>query len=271
MDSGLNDGGLIERPHDERAPKENGPMSTDDLRAGDLRADGRHRIGGPDAAGGEPFVALRADPTGGRSHRRRVIRPVSRVYSRFVTGMKFVLPAVALAVLALIAAWPSLTELPTPKIAADKGQTEMIKPRYLSKDEQNQPFSLIAVKADKLADQPDIVVLDKPEMEMTQNDGAWVNIRSDKGWYDQTTGILKMRGNVHVLRDDGNEFTTEEADSDVRKGTAWGDVHVVGQGPQGVINAEGFRLSDRGKTMVFLNQSKADVQAAEGPGGGKKR
>lgn len=242
-----------------------------DLRADDLRADGRHRIGGPGSADGESLVPLRADPSGGRAHRRRVIRPVSRLYSRFVTGMKFVLPAVALAVLALIAAWPSLTELPTPKIAADKGQTEMIKPRYLSKDEQNQPFSLIAVKADKLADQPDIVVLDKPEMEMTQKDGAWVNIRSDKGWYDQNTGILKMRGNVHVLRDDGNEFTTEEADSDVRKGTAWGDVHVVGQGPQGVINAEGFRLSDRGKTMVFLNQSKADVQAAERPGGGKKR
>jgi lipopolysaccharide export system protein LptC len=134
-------------------------------------------------------------------------------------------------------------------------------------DEDNQPFSLVAVKADRIADQPDIVLLDQPEAEMTQTDGTWVTMRSDKGWYNQVTGILKMRGHVRVMRDDGNEFTTEEADSDIRKGTAWGDVHVVGQGPQGVINAEGFRLSDRGKTMVFLNQSKADVQAAESPGG----
>lgn len=242
------------------------------MSANDLRADERLRAGGSNPADSGPLATLpAADPIGRRAHQRRTIRPVSRVYSRFVTWMKFALPAVALAVLALIAAWPTLNELPTPKIAADKGQTEMIKPRYLSKDEQNQPFSLVAVKADKLADQPDIVLLDQPEMEMTQKDGAWVNIRSDKGWYDQNTGILKMRGNVRVLRDDGNEFTTEEAESDVRKGTAWGDVHVVGQGPQGVINAEGFRLTDRGKTMVFLNQSKADVQAAERPGGGKKR
>ncbi|CAO3431438.1 LPS export ABC transporter periplasmic protein LptC [Azospirillum argentinense] len=202
-----------------------------------------------------------------RVHQRRKIRPVSRVYSRFVTGMKFVLPALALAVMALIAVWPSLTELPSLRISADKGQLEMIKPRYIAVDEDNQPFSLVAAKADRIADEPDIVLLDQPEAEMTQTDGTWVTMRSDKGWYNQVTGILKMRGHVRVMRDDGNEFTTEEADSDIRKGTAWGDVHVVGQGPQGVINAEGFRLSDRGKTMVFLNQSKADVQAAESPGG----
>jgi len=205
-----------------------------------------------------------------RVHRRRDIRPVSRVYSRFVHMMKFALPAAALALMALLAAWPSLTELPKPRISADKGQTEMIKPRYIASDEQNQPFSVVAAQADKSTDQPDIILLDQPEAEMTQTDGAWVTIRSDKGWYDQATGILKMRGNVRVMRDDGNEFTTTEADADVRKGTAWGDQHVEGQGPQGVINAQGFRLSDRGKTVVFLNQSKADVQAAESPGGKKR-
>ena len=249
------DSGLIERR----------PMS-----ANELHAEDRRTVGGNAAAEPAPLTAVRAQPVGNRIHQRRVVRPVSRIYSRFVTWMKFALPALALAVLALIAAWPSLTELPVPKIAADKGQLEMIKPRYFSLDEQNKPYSLVAQKADKLADQPDIVLLDQPEAEMTQTDGAWVNIRSDKGWYNQNTGILLMRGNVRVLRDDGNEFTTEEAESDIRKGTAWGDVHVVGQGPQGVINAQGFRLSDRGKTMVFLNESKADVQAAERPGGKKR-
>ncbi len=236
------------------------------MSAHDLRTDERPRTGAPAPA----RPPARPPAPAARAHRRREIRPVSRVYSRFVTMMKVVLPAAALALMALLAAWPSLTELPTPKISADKGQLEMIKPRYIAADEHNQPFSVVAAQADKSADQPDIILLDQPEAEMTQNDGAWVTIRSDKGWYDQTTGILKMRGNVRILRDDGNEFTTTEADADVRKGTAWGDQHVEGQGPQGVINAQGFRLSDRGKTVVFLNQSKADVQAAERPGGKKR-
>lgn len=199
-------------------------------------------------------------------HRRRVIRPVSRSYSRVVSLMKLVLPALALALVALVAAWPTLNELPKPRIAADKGQLEMIKPRYFSADEKNQPFSVTAARAEQSTDQPGIVVLDKPVAEMTETAGTWVTMRSDRGWYDQNTGILKMRGAVHVVRDDGSEFTTEEAYSDVRKGTAWGDVHVESQGPQGVVLADGFRMTERGRTMVFLNSSNASVQSAETAG-----
>lgn len=202
-----------------------------------------------------------------RVHQRRATRPVSRGYSRFVMLLKFALPALALAMLALVAAWPTLTELPSARIAADKGQLEMIKPRYFSADEQNQPYSLTAARADQSEEQPGLVALDKPEAEMTETGGTWVTLRSDRGWYDRTTGILRMVGGVRVLRDDGSEFTTDEAYSDVRAGTAWGDHHVVGQGPQGEIDAVGFRMSDRGKTMVFLNDSKANVApGAQTPG-----
>jgi len=199
-------------------------------------------------------------------HRRRVIRPVSRSYSRVVTLLKLVLPALALALVALVAAWPALNELPKPHIAADKGQLEMIKPRYFSADEKDQPFSVTAERAEQSTDQPGILLLDKPEAEMTETEGTWVTMRSERGWYDQNTGILKMRGAVHVMRDDGSEFTTEEAFSDVRKGTAWGDVHVEGQGPQGVVLADGFRMSERGRVMTFLNSANAAVQSADTAG-----
>ncbi|WP_448191688.1 LPS export ABC transporter periplasmic protein LptC [Azospirillum sp. sgz301742] len=199
-------------------------------------------------------------------HRRRVTRPVSRAYSRIVTLMKLTLPALALALVALVAAWPTLNELPKPRITADKGQLEMINPRYFSTDEKDQPYSLTAKRAEQSSDQPGIVVLDKPVAEMTETAGTWVTMRSERGWYDQNTGILKMRGAVHVQRDDGSEFTTEEAYSDVQKGTAWGDVHVESQGPQGVVLADGFRMTERGRTMVFLNSSNANVQSAETAG-----
>lgn len=226
-------------------------MQADDLVRAPLKADAHPR----------ERVAVVSDV-----HRRRVIRPASRSYSRVVTAMKLTLPAVALAAVALIAAWPTLNEIPKPRLTADKGQLEMINPRYFSADEKNQPYSLVAARAEQSTDQPGIVLLDKPEAEMTETAGTWVTMRSDRGWYDQNTGILKMRGAVRVMRDDGSEFTTEEAYSDVRKGTAWGDVHVEGQGPQGVVLAEGFRMSERGKTMVFLNSSNANVQSAETAG-----
>lgn len=251
-------------------------MSLDDLRSPDRTAPaqapsaGQGSIGGLSANGPGRRMPAAAEPQAAlRAHRRRDTRPVSRVYSRFVSAMKFVLPAAALAMVALLAAWPSLNSPQSARVSADAGQSEMLKPRYFSLDEHNQPFSLVAAKADKSADQPDIVLLDDPQAEMTENTGTWVTMRSDKGWYNQNTGILLMRGNVHVLRDDGNEFTTSEAEADIRKGNAWGDKAVTGQGPQGEINAIGFRMTDRGKNVVFLNQSKAEVQAAERPGSKK--
>lgn len=218
----------------------------------------------PLAPGDRPVIRGRA--AAADVHRRRVVQPVGRFYSRIVTAMKMTLPALALGAVALIAAWPTLNEIPKPRLAADKGQLEMINPRYFSADEKNQPYSLTAARAEQSSDQPGIVLLDKPEAEMTEAEGTWVTMRSERGWYDQNTGILKMRGAVRVMRDDGSEFTTEEAYSDVRKGTAWGDIHVEGQGPQGVILAEGFRMSERGKTMVFLNSSNASVQSADTAG-----
>lgn len=196
----------------------------------------------------------------------RIIRPprisirAIRLHSRWVAFLKFVLPATALALLALVVAWPTLTDQPKTKIKPEEAGAEIVNPRYLSVDEKSQPYSLTAAKAAQSADKPGFLVLTKPQAEMTDSGGAWVTIDSDLGWYDRTDGVLLMRGNVHVLRDDGSEFTTEEGYSEVRKGTAWGDRHVVGQGPQGEIVAEGFRIADRGKSVVFLNQSKADVQ-----------
>lgn len=183
-----------------------------------------------------------------------------RLHSRWVAFLKFLLPASALALLALVVAWPTLNEQVRTRLKPEEGQAEIVNPRYLSVDEKNQPYSLTAAKAAQSADKQGFLVLTKPEAEMTDSSGAWVTIDSDLGWYDRTNGVLLMRGNVHVLRDDGSEFTTEEGYSEVRKGTAWGDRHVVGQGPQGEIVAEGFRISDRGRSVVFLNQGKAEVQ-----------
>lgn len=226
--------------------------------------------GGPEGAA--PRGDGRPEPRSGigdRVIRRRITRPTGRLYSRFVTLMKFVLPAAGLAMLALVAAWPSLTELPTPRISADEGQLEMIGPRYFSEDEANQPYSVTAARADQSNAYPGLLELAEPEAEMTQNDGTWVTMRSDHGWYDRTSGILRMVGSVRVMRDDGSEFTTAEAYSDVRAGSAWGDRRVIGQGPQGEIDARGFRLTDRGRSVVFIDNAKAGVaQRNAAPAGG---
>lgn len=208
-----------------------------------------------------------AAPTAGIPFRRPSQRTAGRGYSRFVSMAKVGLVGSALALVALLAAWPTLKEIPQPRIGVERGQPEISRPRFISSDDANQPYSVTATRAQETPGQSNIVALEQPEAEMTENAGTWVTLRGDRGWYDRQTGILKMNGHVRILRDDGSELRTEEAFILVRDGTAWGDVYTEGQGPQGEVKAQGFRMKDRGKTMTFLNGSNANVtpSASAGP------
>jgi lipopolysaccharide export system protein LptC len=187
--------------------------------------------------------------------RRRAPVSVNAGYSRLVQTMKVALPLTALGILALVASWSVLVEPTARKFAEQPGDSELLKPRYFSVDEKGQPFSLTAKRAKESDSETGIVNLEEPEAEMTETGGGWVTLRSRTGFYNRQTRLLRMVGAVRILRDDGTEYHTEEAFSDIAAGTSWGDVPIVGQGPQGEVAAEGFRMTDRGKTIVLVNRS----------------
>lgn len=201
----------------------------------------------------------------GGAFRRRATITVNTRYSRLVQLMKVALPLAALAILALVAAWPSFIETAARKLSQEPGDSELLQPRYFSVDEKGQPFSLTAKRAKESDTASGLVNLDEPEAEMTELDGAWVTLRARTGYYNRQTRLLRMVGAVRILRDDGTEYHTEEAFADVAAGTSWGDVRIVGQGPQGEVAAEGFRMTDRGRTIVFVNQSAVTAPTAAAP------
>lgn len=201
----------------------------------------------------------RSGPTGTRPHRlshgakaapgQRRLNPR---YSRFVHFMKIALPVAAMGLIALMAAWPSLhnTGMSRPS-ERDVGRLEMLNARFFSIDKGNQPFSVIAESAVQSTNEPGVFVLTRPEAEMTETDGSWVFLKSNRGRFDQNKHQLTMTEHVVVRQDDGYEFVTDQAFVHVKNGTAWGKKPVVGQGPFGEIAADGFRIVDKGRTMVF--------------------
>lgn len=180
--------------------------------------------------------------------------------------MKVVLPLGALGILATVVAWPSLVDTQGVRGAVDAGESELVRPRFYSVDESGQPFSMTAESAHEPDGDAGLVDLVAPSAEMTEKDGSWVTLSSRTGTFDRHTDILHMVEDVHIIRDDGTEYTTSDAYANVKNGEAWGDARVVGQGPQGEINAEGFRLTDRGRTIVFVNQSSANLSSDGGKG-----
>ncbi|MHA1597086.1 MAG: LPS export ABC transporter periplasmic protein LptC [Alphaproteobacteria bacterium] len=208
----------------------------------------------------------------GRQTSERPDGASTRLYSRFVTWMKILLPGVALLLIVLVVAWPHMKLQDTrfrigfsALKAGDDEDPSMINPRFLGTDKERQTFSVTADIAKNLLNNKKSVELEMPKADIALDDGTWLVLTAETGIFTRAEETLELRGSVNMFHDSGYEFRTERADVDLTNGTATGDVPVIGQGPFGVLSAEGFRLIDKGKTIYFTGQSKLVMY----PGAGK--
>jgi lipopolysaccharide export system protein LptC len=101
--------------------------------------------------------------------------------------------------------------------------------------------------------------LETPEADITLNGGAWVALTADSGLYDRDGGSLELTGAVNMFHDGGYQFRTTEAIIDLDAGTASGSKPVEAQGPFGQLSAEGFKVIDEGRTVLFEGKAKMRV------------
>ena len=192
-------------------------------------------------------------------------------YSRFVQMMKVLLPVVAALLIMLILMWPYLRSedlrfrLSFAALTANQNaDPSMVNPRYLGIDEENQAYSITADLARKLAVGTPGVELEMPKADITLEDGTWLVLTAKNGIFRQAKNTLDLTGAVNLFHDSGYEFQTTEAKIDLKKGLARGSKPVRGQGPFGEMQGEGFRLIDKGKTIVFTGKSKLVIYSESG-------
>jgi lipopolysaccharide export system protein LptC len=197
---------------------------------------------------------------------RRRMRLDVRGYSRFVQLTKWALPGLAVFLLLLIAAWPRLAAVVEsvnfrlPRIDISEARNlRMVAPRYFGVDRENRPFVLTA-EAAKQASIDDLILLDGPKGDLTSANGNWIEITADAGTYSQTPQqLLDLFGDVELYQDRGNEFHTDTAQVDMAAGTAESPDPVDGHGPFGHVTAEGFKMYDRGDTIIFTGQTRLEL------------
>ena len=194
-------------------------------------------------------------PSGPRRH--------SGLYSQFVVLMKFALPVVAIILIALVVAWPHLkTQDLRFRIgfaalkASEAEDPSMVNPRYLGTDKDNQAYTVTADLARKLSENSANVELEMPKADLALEDGTWLVLTAKQGVYGRGDKILDLQGAVVLYHDSGYEFLTEKAKIDLNTSIAAGNDPVTGQGPFGELQAEGFRLVDKGKTIYFTGKSR---------------
>lgn len=183
-------------------------------------------------------------------------------YSRRVTLLKRLLPAVGLSLVLLVAAWPRLGPLlesvrfAFPAIdLRDARELTMVHPRYAGVDRLNRPYVLTAAVGRQLPDRRDLASLEQPRARMIVHGGAQVVLTAATGVYQSQAQLLDLFGNVTLTHQNGTRFTTGRAHVDFSAETARGDAPVAGTGPSGTIRAEGFRILNKGDTIVFTGRS----------------
>jgi len=203
--------------------------------------------------------------TVGRAGNVRIKKPVG--YSRYVSFMKFMLPAIALVLVALIFLWPQIKVVDSRFSisfknirATDAEDPSMINARFVGTDDKNQPFSITADLAKNVVLNSSSVELEMPKADIGIKDGTWLVVTSNTGLYDQKAKILKLNGAVNLFHDTGYEFNTEKAYIDLGKGIATSNVKITGQGPFGTLTAEGFRIENKGNHFFFTGKAKLIIQ-----------
>ncbi len=184
-------------------------------------------------------------------------------YSRFVTLMKICLPAGALALAGLLVLWPQMQVSDKglrPGVASvgprDADNLRMVNARFAGLNKKTMPYTVTAPLATQDSPQADEIELSNPKTDITLKDGSWLAVTADKGRYFQSRQTLDLFGMVNLFHDSGYEFQSTRAHIDLVAGIAEGDQPVTGQGPFGELTAEGFRISDKGKTIHFTGTAK---------------
>ena len=204
----------------------------------------------------------------GGGRRRNLPRPQSRQraalsnHSSFVGAMKIVLPAIAIAIVILVIAWPQFRNheegfhIGIANISPEDVQNlRMIKPRYQGTDRRGEPFTVTANSATKTSPTSDVVTLEHPMADITITSGNWIALRANYGVYREQDQQLDLIGSVNLFHDDGYEFDTLAAHVNLANNTADGDDPVHGQGPFGDIRSEGFRILDKGERVLFTGKA----------------
>ena len=198
----------------------------------------------------------------GRASRSRRQRAGWR-YTRFVALMRRLLPASALLLAATVIVWPSLngedtqgtggTGDPGTQAAFEGGRPTMSNARFLGTDDSGHPYTVTAVAAWQEKGGA-IVHLEGLEGALRLENGARATVSSERGVWDRAARTLAMESNVTVVTDDGYRLHSERATVDLATGTASGSLPVRGEGPAGLIEAQGFLIADGGELLAFAGR-----------------
>lgn len=193
------------------------------------------------------------------------LRDRGESHTRLVRRMRLALPLAAFALIAVLVAWPQMENPSLPGsdgVPAHTNRNEVIAPRFESRDDDRQPYTVTAASAVQDSADRDLVRLEKPVADMTLNTGKWLAAQAASGLFSQSRRRLVLDGRVRIHHDDGYELTVEKVEIDLKNRTAHSSAPVYGHGPAGTVEARGFDAETDGGRIVFIGPARLVLNRA---------
>ena len=135
--------------------------------------------------------------------------------------------------------------------------------RFQGIDEFNQPFFIHATKYQKIINDENKLLFEKPGAEINLKKGKWLTMNAREGIFDIEKQTLELMGDVLFLHSDGQQIDTDNAVIDLKKSQIYGSKKIFGKGEAVSFSSEGFELERTGKTFQLIGKSKIKFKNLE--------
>jgi len=212
-------------------------------------------------AGQERLSALNTDITHTRTFNTR--------YSAFIKASRYLLPALIIFLTVIVISWSVLDEdvamIPQEDFLDEIKeealvQTALIKPRFETIDENNQPVFIEAQKATQNKTDPALVLLDSPAAMLKTAKGETITLDALQGTFDQKKNRLFLQNDIHVTHEDGYLLKAKELRIDMINKQAFSDKNIVIESANEHLEATGLDGDLEKGVLIFKGPAKLTIR-----------
>jgi lipopolysaccharide export system protein LptC len=120
-------------------------------------------------------------------------------------------------------------------------------PRFDGYDDNDQPYTLTAMTAQRRRDNPVLVDLVNPRLK----DATSTTVQAREGIWNSETEELDLSGDVVMTDAGGYTFTSQKTRMFVREGRVEGQEPLTGFGPVGEVKADAYEVLDDGNRILL--------------------
>ena len=156
--------------------------------------------------------------------------------------------------------WPSIYTTYDIKKPVLENQEKTQKYTFQGIDEFNQPFFLQAKKYQKIINNENKLLFEKPNAEINLRNGKWLTVIANEGIFDIEKQTLELMGDVLFMHSDGQQIDTNNAVIDLKKAIIYGNKKIFGKNETINFSSEGFKVVKTGKIFLLLGKSKIKIK-----------